>query len=307
MLADAPVEVDARYRADADLDLCVVLAGGGDFRKGLTAADVYQSLRTYCRERRAAGFRVVVLSVLPVQRAGDVRGHPPRLQRHAPGHLAPVRRRPGRHRLRPPHRRCRRQPRPAVLPARRAASQQRRLRRHGRASRRRSSASSPGSPSRCEVRLREADGEWGDWRPYAAATTLELPEGEGPRLVQAEYRLDGGAPVTVADDDLRRHRSARRRSLCGTSSRAAARRCGCRFRVDDAQPCGPTCTATVQVTTSGGRVLRTFVRRLVPVGRADVRHVRRPAAAARTGTSSRRATPPATRRASPGSARLTVR
>ena len=65
MLAEAPVEVDARYRADADLDLCVVLAGGGDFREGLTAADVYQSLRTYCLARRAAGFRVVVLSVLP--------------------------------------------------------------------------------------------------------------------------------------------------------------------------------------------------------------------------------------------------
>jgi hypothetical protein len=40
------------------------------------------------------------------------------------------------------------------------------------------------------------------------------------------------------------------------------------FRVDDQQPCGPTCTAVVQVTTPGGRVLRTFVRRLLPVGRA---------------------------------------
>ena len=49
MLADAPLEVDARYRAEADLNLCVVLAGGGDFREGLTAADVYAALRTYCR------------------------------------------------------------------------------------------------------------------------------------------------------------------------------------------------------------------------------------------------------------------
>ena len=65
MLVDAPFEVDTHYRANADLDLCVVLAGGADLYHELTAAEVYQSLKLYCAERRAAGFRVVVLSVLP--------------------------------------------------------------------------------------------------------------------------------------------------------------------------------------------------------------------------------------------------
>ena len=85
----------------------------------------------------------------------------------------------------------------------------------------------PWLSSRCELRLREADGEWGDWRPYAAATTLELPEGEGPRLVQAEYRLDGGAPVAVADEIFVDTVRPTPQSPCGTSSRAADGRCGC--------------------------------------------------------------------------------
>ena len=57
MIAEGPLEVDARYRASADLDLCVVLVGGGDLRAGAAAADVYQGLREYCAARRAAGFR----------------------------------------------------------------------------------------------------------------------------------------------------------------------------------------------------------------------------------------------------------
>ena len=120
---------------------------------------------------------------------------------------------------------------------------------------------------RCELRLREAGGEWGDWRPYAAATTLELPEGEGPRLIQAEYRLDGGAPVRVADgifvDTVRPVPLA-----LGDVVARRGKPARLPFRVDDAQPCGATCTAVVQVTTTRGRVLRTFVRRLLPVGRA---------------------------------------
>jgi hypothetical protein len=125
----------------------------------------------------------------------------------------------------------------------------------------------PWLSSRCEVRLREADGEWGDWRPYAAAVTVELSEGEGPRLVEAEYRLDGGRPVAAAADifvDTVRPTPLALRDV------VARRRGKVRlpFRVDDEQPCGPTCSAVVQVTTPGGRVLRTFVRRLLPVGQA---------------------------------------
>ena len=131
MLADAPYEVDARYRATADLDLCVVLAGGGDFRAGASAADVYAALKAYCAARRAAGFRVVVLTVLP---AGEpVTFEATRLAYDAMlrSGCARVRRRSRRHRRRRPHRRHGRQPRPAVLPVGRPASDDRRQRGHG--------------------------------------------------------------------------------------------------------------------------------------------------------------------------------
>ena len=266
MLADAPVEVDARYRADADLDLCVVLAGGGDFRKGLTAAEVYQSLKTYCRGRRAAGFRVVVLSVLPF--SAPVTFEATRLAyntllrdtwpQFADG-LADI----------------------ASDPRIGDAGDNLDRQFYGSDGLHLSNAgyavmagvtapvldAQPWLSARCELRLREADGEWGDWRPYAAATTIELPEGEGPRLIQAEYRLGGGAPVGVADEIFVDTVRPAPRALRDVVARRG-RMVRLPFRVDDEQPCGPTCTAMVQVTTPGGRVLRTFVRRLVPVGRA---------------------------------------
>lgn len=266
MLAEAPVEVDARFRAVADLDLCVVLAGGADFRKGLTAADVYQSLRTYCLARRAAGFRVVVLSVLPCSepatfeaarlaynallrdawpefadgfadiaadpRIGDA-GDNLDQQFYSSDGLHPS------------------SAGYAVMAGVAAPVLEQQ----------------PWLSARCELRLREAGGEWGDWRPYAAATTFELPEGEGPRVVEAEYRLGGGEPVAVADDifvDTVRPTPLALRDVVARRGRALR----LPFRVDDEQPCGPTCTAVVQVTTPRGRVLRTFVRRLLPVGRA---------------------------------------
>ena len=180
-----------------------------------------------------------------------------------------------------------------------AAPQQRRQRRDG--VRRRA------GPRRAAVAVRRAArcacgtaaGEWGDWRPYAAATTLELADGEGASSVEAEYRLDGGAPVSVADDifvDTVRPTPLALRDV--VARRGATVRLP--FRVDDAQPCGPTCTAVVSVTTRGGRVLRTFVRRLLPVGPARRPSRSAASAGARTGTSSRRATRPATRRASRG-------
>ena len=265
MLADAPLEVDAWYRDEADLDLCVVLAGGGDFRKGLTAADVYQSLRTYCLQRRAAGFRVVVLSVLPG--SGPVTFEASRLAFNAllrdtwpqfADGLADIAADPRigdtgdnldqqfymPDALHPGNAGY------AVMAAVTAPVLD----------------EQPWRSSRCEIRLREAGGEWGDWRLYAAATTLELPEGEGPRQVEAEYRIDGGAPVTVADRIFVDTLPPSPVALGNVRARRGAT-VRLPFRIDDAQPCGPTCTATVRVTTSSGRVLRTFVRRLLPVGR----------------------------------------
>ena len=266
MLADAPLEVDAWYRDEADLDLCVVLAGGGDFRKGLTAADVYQSLRTYCLQRRAAGFRVVVLSVLPG--SGPVTFEASRLAFNAllrdtwpqfADGLADIAADPRigdtgdnldqqfymPDALHPGNAGY------AVMAAVTAPVLD----------------EQPWRSSRCEIRLREAGGEWGDWRLYAAATTLELPEGEGPRQVAGRVPDRRRRPGHRRRRDLRRHASRRRPSPWGTSSRAAVRRCGFPSASTTRSRAGPRAPPSVRVTTSSGRVLRTFVRRLLPVGR----------------------------------------
>jgi hypothetical protein len=116
------------------------------------------------------------------------------------------------------------------------------------------------------MRLRDAAGEWSGWYAYSASKSLTLTAGEGPHLVEVEYRLDGGEPVAASDeifvDTVRPVPVALRNVVVRRGRRATLR-----YRVTDRAPCGPTARAVVAVTTMHGRVLRKFVRR-VPVGRA---------------------------------------
>jgi lysophospholipase L1-like esterase len=65
MIAQAPVRVDPHYDPMADANICVAMAGGGDLAAGGDPQAVLDALRTYCAARRAAGFEVVVLTLLP--------------------------------------------------------------------------------------------------------------------------------------------------------------------------------------------------------------------------------------------------
>jgi len=65
MIAQASVRVDPHYDPVADANVCVVMAGGGDLASGGDPQAVLDALRTYCAARRAAGFEVVVLTLLP--------------------------------------------------------------------------------------------------------------------------------------------------------------------------------------------------------------------------------------------------
>lgn len=268
MLAEAPSEVDAHFRLGADLNLCVVQAGGGDFRAGASAADVYGALKTYCTERRAEGFRVVVLTVLPasdpvtfeatrlaydallrtswgkfadglvdVAADGRIGGTGDNLDRQFYQSDAVHLTNAGN----------------AVMASVAAPVLN----------------AQPWLSSRCEMRLRDGAGAWGDWLPYAGARTLDLAAGDGSHAVGVEYRLDGGPPVSATDEifvDTVRPTPLALRDVVARRGRPVR----LPFRVDDAQPCGPTCTVVVNVTTSRGRVLRTFVRRLVPVGERSI-------------------------------------
>ena len=133
----------------------------------------------------------------------------------------------------------------------------------------------PWRSSGCEMHLREAGGSRGPWRPYSASTTVFLSDVEGPHVVEAEYRLDGEAPIGVYGRHLRRQVPPRAEGAA--RRRGAPRQAGAPALPGRRRPsrAARAATVTVTVTTRAGRVLRTFVRRLVPVGLPASVHVHR--------------------------------
>ena len=264
MLEDGHMEVDWRFQPEADLNVCLVLAGGGDFRAGATAAFMYESLRAYCEQRHAAGFRVIVLTVLPCHRTDTFEvtrlafnamlrdgwsdfadgfvdlGADPRIGDTGDEYDAQF-----------------------------YLADQLHLTNAGNAVM--ASVAAPvlaGQPwlsARCELRVRDAAHDWGEWRPWSATSSLWLGDYQGEHVVEAEYRLDGGEPVAMSDtiflDTVRPQPSVLR-----TASVRRGKTAVLHYRVDDAQPCGPTSTVVVELRTRSGRLLKTFVRRLVPIG-----------------------------------------
>ncbi len=198
MLEEGPTEVDARFQPEADLNVCLVLAGGGDFRAGVTATSMYESLREYCEQRHAAGFRVIVLTVLPCHRTDTFEvtrlvfnamlragwddfadglvdlGADPRIGDTGDEYDAQFYLADQLHLTTAGN---------AVMASVAAPVL----------------AAQPWLSARCELRLRDATGDWGEWRPWSATTSLWLGEYEGRHVVEAEYRLDGGEPVAMSD------------------------------------------------------------------------------------------------------------
>ena len=263
MLAQAPTEVDARYYLYADLNVCLVQAGGGDFRQGLTAAVVYDALRTYCLARRAAGFRVLVLTVLPSNRPETFEAS--RLafdamlrggwDEFADG-LVDV---AADHRIGDTG---------DEMDGQFYLEDQLHLTSAGNAVMASVAApvlcEQPWTSAGCELRVRDAAGEWGAWRPWTAQTRLWLDDYQGEHVVEAEYRLDGGSPVTASSsvfvDTVKPVPSVLREVAVKRGKKATLR-----YQVDDAEPCGPTSTVAITVKTASGHVVRSLVRRRVPV------------------------------------------
>ena len=65
MIADAPQTVDAHYSADVPNNIVVLYPGINDVMAGATPAELLELVRTYCEARRAVGFDVCVVSLLP--------------------------------------------------------------------------------------------------------------------------------------------------------------------------------------------------------------------------------------------------
>jgi len=259
MVASAADEVDARYRAGADLNLCLVLAGGGDFFYGAHPTEVYEGLKTYCAARRAAGFTVIVLTVLPESNPSTFEA-----SRAAYNQLV-------------------RDTWPAFADGLADIAADPRIgdvfdnldlqyyrpdARHpnnaGNAVMAEVTAPVINSlawrSAACQMRISDDGSAWSEWRSYAAQSTWHLADGDGTKTVQVEYRDGDGSSVVVSD-------SIQVDTVCPTTValRDVSYRRGTAamlpYRVTDPAPCGPTATVVVRVTTPDGRAVKTLVRR----------------------------------------------
>ena len=263
MLAEAPVDVDARYVVDADLNVCLLQPGGSDLRSGRSAADVYGSLREYCIARRAAGFRVLVVTLLPSHRTDT-------FEESRLAYNAMVR--DGWRGFADGLVDIAADPRIGdtgdEYDEQFYLKDQLHLNNAGNMVMAAVAApvlfEQPWLSDRCELRVRDAAGEWGPWRPWSPRSSLWLDAYQGEHVVEAEYRLDGGEPVAVSDSvfvDTVSPRPRVRRDAVVRRGRDAV----LRYRIDDAEPCGPTATVVITLKTKSGRAVKRLVRRRVHV------------------------------------------
>jgi hypothetical protein len=264
MLAEGSREVDAWYLADADANICVVMGGAQELRWGRDPSAVHDDLVTYCLGRRTAGFKVIVVTLLPRfepsayedarqtfnglvratwtayadgvadiaadRRIGDYLDCCD-LQYYQLGAVHPN------------------DAGDAVMAAVTAPVLNRLSWRS----------------SACEIRVRSAGGGWSAWRPYAAGLAWSLEVGDGVKTVEAEYR-DGAGDVAAASDSIvldtvppvtRAPYAARaRRGVLVTLH----------YRVVDAAPCGRLARkVTIRVRNAAGIIVRTLAVAQVPV------------------------------------------
>ncbi len=267
LLERAPAAVDQRFRRNADLNVSLVLAGGGDFYHGADPTTVYAGLKEYCALRRAAGFKVIVLTVLPrklwpafeaartaynqllrqtwpefADGLADIAADP-RIGDQFDNLDLRYYRADATH---PNNAGC------AVMasvtaPVLSTLSWQSRS---------------------CEMRVRDAGSAWSSWRPYADATSWELPAGDGVKTVVVEYRQAGGTPVAVSDsielDTAPPTTVAPRRVVVRRGATATFA-----YSVIDPAPCGPLAgEVKIVVTSPAHRVVATLKRVGQPVNAA---------------------------------------
>lgn len=70
MVADAASQIDSLYNADLPINIVVAWEITNEIYYGTTAQAAYDNFVAYCQARKAAGFKVVALTVLPRSNAG---------------------------------------------------------------------------------------------------------------------------------------------------------------------------------------------------------------------------------------------
>jgi lysophospholipase L1-like esterase len=268
MIAEAPTEIDARFDPAADANVCVVQGGASDLKGGPdVVAQVFDALRTYCQGRRAAGFQVAVVTLLPrsdISYFNEARNSFNTLVREQwptfadavvdiaadprmgddGDNLDRTYYRPDQ--VHPNAEGC------AVL-AEDTAPVLDAL--HWQA-------------DSLSWRLRNGRGPWTGWLPYAYRSSWQLKPGDGSKTVECEYRSAAQETVTVADsvgvDTVRPTVTTYDGGplRAGTPVRLA-------FRVDDAPPCGSTAEVTLELLR-GDRVVHSAAYRPLDIGRRHI-------------------------------------
>jgi hypothetical protein len=255
MIAQAPVNVDTHYDPDADTDICIVMAGGGDFVVGADLETVYGGLQVYCAARRAAGFKVVVLPLLPRSTPegfnaarntynAELREHwasfadgladfvtDPRIGADG-ANLNPLYFSDGIH----PTSAAYGVMAAAVTPVLEGIGWR---------------------SDTCLMRVSDARTPWTAWYGYVESTSWLLPTGDGPKTVTAQYRDGDGTVATVSDDIMldRVPPETRAAASVVVRRRTAAT---LSYRVSDARPGSKTATVNIIIRDSTGRKVMTL-------------------------------------------------
>lgn len=254
MIAQAPANVDTRNDPDADADICIVMAGGGDFAGGGDPEAVYDGLRTYCAARRAAGFKVVVLTLLPrSDRPGfnaarntynaELREHwasfadgfadvaeDPRIGADG-ANLDPAYFSDGMH----PTSAGYAVMAAAVAPVLEAIGWR---------------------SDTCRMRISDARTPWTAWYGYAESTSWLLPTGDGPKTVTAQYRDGAGSGATTSDGITLDTAPPTTRAASAVARRRA--KATLPYRVDDALRGSDTAAVAILIKASTGRTRMTL-------------------------------------------------
>jgi len=70
MTSDAQAQIDSLYNLSKYRNIVVVWEGTNDIYFGATAEEAYNNLVSYCQARRSAGYKVVIVTLLPRSNAG---------------------------------------------------------------------------------------------------------------------------------------------------------------------------------------------------------------------------------------------
>ena len=84
MIADAVAQIDICYHAGYHKNICVCWEGTNDLKLGAARADAQARLVTYCQARQAAGWQVVIVTILPRSDAGFRKRSMPTVSRSMP-------------------------------------------------------------------------------------------------------------------------------------------------------------------------------------------------------------------------------